>query len=198
MLLFWQATIWVWAASSDQIFLDFASVLHLFSKPLQCCLYLSCPVASMGLGQWSLLEFSSQNLCTFGSDWHMHTLVVSPEVYKQQVSRARSFCPAPLQPYLLNFLVLWDFPFGPLARKLAFLISFCYVLSQLCSHLGPSDGRQGETKMEFSLLRYSGLENSMDCMSVGLQSRWENSGNSVRLYYLGLQNHCRWWLQPWN
>ena len=25
-----------------------------------------------------------------------------------------------------------------------------------------------------------------------------NSGNSVRLYFLGLQNHCRWWFQPWN
>ena len=24
------------------------------------------------------------------------------------------------------------------------------------------------------------------------------SGNSVRLYFSGLQNHCRWWLQPWN
>ena len=23
-------------------------------------------------------------------------------------------------------------------------------------------------------------------------------GNSVRLYFLGLQNHYRWWLQPWN
>ena len=21
---------------------------------------------------------------------------------------------------------------------------------------------------------------------------------SERLYFLGLQNHCRWWLQPWN
>ena len=27
---------------------------------------------------------------------------------------------------------------------------------------------------------------------------WGNSGNSVRLYFLGLQNHFRWWLQPWN
>ena len=26
-------------------------------------------------------------------------------------------------------------------------------------------------------------------------NRW---GNSVRLYLFGLQNHCRWWLQPWN
>ena len=25
-----------------------------------------------------------------------------------------------------------------------------------------------------------------------------NIGNSVRLYFGGLQNHCRWWLQPWN
>ena len=27
------------------------------------------------------------------------------------------------------------------------------------------------------------------------QNRW---GNSDRLYFLRLQNHCRWWLQPWN
>ena len=25
-----------------------------------------------------------------------------------------------------------------------------------------------------------------------MANRWENSGNSVRLYYFGLQNHCRW------
>ena len=31
-----------------------------------------------------------------------------------------------------------------------------------------------------------------------MANRWGNSGNSVRLYFLGLQNHCRWWLQPWN
>ena len=23
-------------------------------------------------------------------------------------------------------------------------------------------------------------------------NRWGNSGNSVRLYFSGLQNHCRW------
>ena len=31
-----------------------------------------------------------------------------------------------------------------------------------------------------------------------MTNRWGNSGNSDRLYFLGLQNHCRWWLQPWN
>ena len=29
-------------------------------------------------------------------------------------------------------------------------------------------------------------------------NRWGNSGDSGWLYFLGLQNHCRWWLQPWN
>ena len=28
-----------------------------------------------------------------------------------------------------------------------------------------------------------------------MASRW---GNSDSLHFLGLQNHCRWWLQPWN
>ena len=30
-----------------------------------------------------------------------------------------------------------------------------------------------------------------------MSNRWE-TGNSDRLYFLGLQNHCRWWLQPRN
>ena len=32
-----------------------------------------------------------------------------------------------------------------------------------------------------------------------MANRWGNNGNSERLLLLvGLQNHCRWWLQPWN
>jgi len=31
-----------------------------------------------------------------------------------------------------------------------------------------------------------------------MANRWENSGNSDTCYFGGLQNHCRWWLQPWN
>ena len=30
-----------------------------------------------------------------------------------------------------------------------------------------------------------------------MANRWGNNGNSDRLYFLGLQNHHRWWLQPW-
>ena len=29
-----------------------------------------------------------------------------------------------------------------------------------------------------------------------MANRWGNSGNSDRMYFGGLQNHCRWWLQP--
>ena len=29
-----------------------------------------------------------------------------------------------------------------------------------------------------------------------MANRWGNSGNSDRLYFLELQNHCRWWPQP--
>ena len=31
-----------------------------------------------------------------------------------------------------------------------------------------------------------------------MASRWGNNGNGDRLYFLGLQNHCGWWLKPWN
>ena len=30
-----------------------------------------------------------------------------------------------------------------------------------------------------------------------MANRWEKSGSSDRFYFWGLQNHCRWWLQPY-
>ena len=30
-----------------------------------------------------------------------------------------------------------------------------------------------------------------------MADRWRKSGNSDIFYFLGLQNHCRWWLQSW-
>ena len=39
-------------------------------------------------------------------------------------------------------------------------------------------------------------------MASGPITSWqidgETIGNSERLYFWGLQNHCRWWSQPWN
>ena len=31
-----------------------------------------------------------------------------------------------------------------------------------------------------------------------MANRWGNNGNWEILYFPGLLNHCRWWLQPWN
>ena len=31
-----------------------------------------------------------------------------------------------------------------------------------------------------------------------MADRWGSSRNSDRLYFGGLQNHCRWWLKSWN
>ena len=42
-----------------------------------------------------------------------------------------------------------------------------------------------------------GLKLNIQKMKI-MANRWGNSGNSVRLYFWGLQNYCRWWLQPWN
>ena len=41
----------------------------------------------------------------------------------------------------------------------------------------------------------------MKIMASGLITSWKIDGektNSDRLLFWGLQNHCRWWLQPWN
>ena len=38
-------------------------------------------------------------------------------------------------------------------------------------------------------------------MASGPITSWEIDGETVEtmtLYFLWLQNHCRWWLQPWN
>ena len=31
-----------------------------------------------------------------------------------------------------------------------------------------------------------------------MANRWIKSGSSNTFYFLGLQSHCWWWLQPWN
>ena len=38
-------------------------------------------------------------------------------------------------------------------------------------------------------------------MASGPITSWQIDGETMetdRLYFGGLQNHCRWWLQPWN
>ena len=47
----------------------------------------------------------------------------------------------------------------------------------------------------------AGLKLNIQKMKIVASSpitRWGNNGNSDRLYFLELQNHCRWGLQPWH
>ena len=48
------------------------------------------------------------------------------------------------------------------------------------------------------LLSHKAMPDFIFMASGPMANRWGNNGNSDRLYFLGLPNHCRWWLQPWN
>ena len=48
-----------------------------------------------------------------------------------------------------------------------------------------------ETKMSY-------LVNGQFLFLTSWQTDGEIRGNSEWLYFLGLQNHCGWWMQPWN
>ena len=57
----------------------------------------------------------------------------------------------------------------------------------------------GEFHGQRSLVDYSpGVAKSWTQLSDFHSLIGNNFGNSYRLYFLGLQSHCRWWLQPWN
>ena len=56
---------------------------------------------------------------------------------------------------------------------------------------------EGEEELKSLLMKVKeeseklGLKLKIQKMKI-MASRWGNSGNSVRLYFLGLENHCRW------
>ena len=35
-------------------------------------------------------------------------------------------------------------------------------------------------------------------MASGPITSWQIDGETVVDYFSGLQNHCKWWLKPWN
>ena len=53
-----------------------------------------------------------------------------------------------------------------------------------------------ESKKSWLIAQHSENEDRHLVPSL-LGNRWGNNGNS-ELYLGGLQNHCRWWLLPWN
>ena len=62
-----------------------------------------------------------------------------------------------------------------------------------------------ESKEELKSLLMNVKEESekvgLKLMASGPTTSWQidgETGNNGRLYFFGLQNHCRWWLQPRN
>ena len=52
--------------------------------------------------------------------------------------------------------------------------------------------KEESEKVGLNLAQHSENENHGLWSHHCTANRWGNSGNSVRLYFLGLQNHCRW------
>ena len=53
---------------------------------------------------------------------------------------------------------------------------------------------RGKIDLKFSIQK-------MNIMAFGHITSWQidgKNGNSDKFYFPGLQNHCRWWPQPWN
>ena len=81
---------------------------------------------------------------------------------------------------------------APYSSTLAWKIPWTEEPDRLQS-IGPLRvGHDWATSLTFRKLRSWHLVPSLHGKSMG------NNGNSVRLYFGGLQNHCRQWLQPWN
>ena len=59
------------------------------------------------------------------------------------------------------------------------------------------EGERGEWKSWFKT-QHSKNEDHCIQSITSWQVDGENNGNNDRLYFLGLQNHFRWWLKPWN
>ena len=91
-----------------------------------------------------------------------------------------------------------------------------YQWLQICRWHHPYGRKQRETKehldeterrvKRLALRQHSQNEEHGIWSHHFMANTWGNSGNSVRHYFWGLQlsdftspqNHCRWWLQPWN
>ena len=59
------------------------------------------------------------------------------------------------------------------------------------------EGERGEWKIWLKTQHLRNKDHGIQSHHL-MGNRWGNNGNSDRLYFLVLQNHCGRWLQPWN
>ena len=59
------------------------------------------------------------------------------------------------------------------------------------------EGERGEWKSWIKTQHSENKDYSIQSQHF-MANRWDNNGNSERVYFLGLQNNWGWWLQLWN
>ena len=101
----------------------------------------------------------------------------------------------------------WEMP-GWMKHKLESRFLGEYQQPQICRWHHPYDRSKKELKSLLMKVKEesekAGLKlniQKIKIMASGSITPWqieEKNGNSGRVYFLGLQNRCRWWLQLWN
>ena len=92
--------------------------------------------------------------------------------------------------FLLTITMTWKTLKCPLIDKSVKKFSYIYIHTYIHNCIWLSH------KKWYLTTTWVGLEGIM--LSEIWQRKINILWNSVRLYIFGLQNHCRWWLQPWN
>ena len=140
------------------------------------------PFTSLGYSQ-SLLLFMGQSVSPFMMNCHFRLLF--------------SFY------YLEVFAFLWvllPYSFGfpwPLRNQVNLLVLPVHFLHHTSEgELKSLLMREKEESEKGGLTQHSKNKDPVIRSHHFMANRWENNGNSETLYFLGLQNHCRWWLQP--
>ena len=88
----------------------------------------------------------------------------------------------------------WSFSFSiSLSNEYSGLISFRDGL--VWTPCSSRDSQESSLTPQFKSIDSSAL---LPLNSTKSHECLKTSPSSNRLYFLGLQNHCRWWLQPWN
>jgi len=87
---------------------------------------------------------------------------------------------------------LLTFHFHPHQEAFQFLFTFCHKGGVICISevIDISPGNLDSSLCFFQ----SSISHDVLWSHYFMANRWGNNRNSDRLYFLGLQNHCRWWL----
>ena len=169
-------------------------------------LILCHPILLPSVFSSTLIFFNESALCIRWSKYWSFRFIISPPYNSGMLSD--SFWPHELQharpPYLSPYpgvhpsscpLNWWCYPTISFS---ATLLSFClqsfpasesFLVSSLFAYWSFSFSISPSNK-------YSGLICIWSYHVIA--NRWGNDGNSEKIYFLGLQNHCGLWLQPWN